>query len=589
MFFASFLLLSACLPTEQAADLPGLTPRFNPGGTDFWDTPWPSDDRLTPQGTLDLTNFPNGDQGLLAGYTEVYAEQVHGYSTMPVVTVAFESLPDDLTLPSPAKTLLPTASVQLIGLGDHCGQRVPLELQVVRGEDAYVPQAAIQAALVPGVPLPVQSTWAFVVTTHFGGKTNTPDSFEAALNEGSLASLKECDAVPTNLAMATVFTTQDPIATLSNLRDATMQVPAPEPYDWAYLPEDSVEGSYDSWVGTIDMPIFQEGTSPYWTEGGLVLDALGIPLVQRYEAVQFVVSVPLGVESPGVVIWQSGARASLTGWVNARLANAIRGEGLALVKFLPQFHDSRNVDGGDPDFHTYNYANPTSGRTVLLQEAADVITMMNVVEAGLPVDLGAPVGLIGHSQGAEVGAMVAAVEPRLNAYVLHGVGTYLSETIVHRTDPFDVPALLSDMFGIAEVSRFHPLIQLVQTGGDIVDPGNALGHWEGLGANVLVVDGFEDQDVYWVSMNTLVLGADATVAEPAGWDVDPLSVWQPDVAPLPLSGNRTSTSGEPRTVVAYLAADGDHYTLYDRAPLRAMAAKFLESAQDGAVPEVIQP
>ena len=36
---------------------------YDPDGAGFWSTPWPSDTRLTAEGTVDLTGFPGAESG----------------------------------------------------------------------------------------------------------------------------------------------------------------------------------------------------------------------------------------------------------------------------------------------------------------------------------------------------------------------------------------------------------------------------------------------------------------------------------------------------------------------------------------------
>ncbi|MBT3223260.1 MAG: hypothetical protein HN348_29660, partial [Proteobacteria bacterium] len=484
----------------------------------------------------------------------------------------------------------------------------PLELTIRRADDPFFPiHPVLVAAPVPGFVLDGASQYAFVVTTDFGEDTSfdgsaVPHAFGQALTEPTLAPLLEC--LPdlgldrSELATATVFSTQDTLSELRSLRDHSASLaPGPVVDNWQWLEDESVAGSYETWRGEVDVPIYQRGDSPYWVEGEMVFDDEGTPVVQRWEKVAFALSFPVDIKEPRhVLIWQSGARADLTGWVNRPLARDFRQAGFAIIKFLPQFHGERNVDGGDLDLHTYNYLNPAAGRAVLRQEVLDVSWFVRVVRESLGDLEGVPLletdylTLIGHSQGAEVGAMVAAVEPEVDAFLLHGVGTYLSETIVHRTDPFDVPATLQDFFGIGEVDRFHPLIQLIQLGGDVVDPSNHLKAWKGWsgdtdGSHVLMVNGYHDQDVYFVSMNAMTIGGDATVAEPAGWDVDPFDVWDVDAVATPIVDNREALSGAPITLASVLFADGDHYTLYENKEARDIGVWFLQSGVD-ASPEV---
>ena len=124
-------LLMACAPAPQDGMVYVATPRYELAGSDFWDVPWPSDARRTASGTVDLSGFPGSDEGLITRYAAAYAEEVDGFSAMPVWVAAFEQLPEELSLPSARETLEPESPVQLVGLGEHCGQRMPLELSLI--------------------------------------------------------------------------------------------------------------------------------------------------------------------------------------------------------------------------------------------------------------------------------------------------------------------------------------------------------------------------------------------------------------------------------------------------------------------------
>jgi hypothetical protein len=186
--------------------------------------------------------------------------------------------------------------------------------------------------------------------------------------------------------------------------------------------------------------------------------------------------------------------------------------------------------------------------------------------------------------------MLAAVEPRIGAFVLHGVGTYVADTLVHRTDPFDVPELLSSLLGLTgPVDRFHPILGLVQMGAERVDPGNYLRSWRGTegvpgGPHVLVVNGLADDDVYFRSMDAMVIGAGLSPLEPMGWDPDPFDVWDGQPLPAPLSGNVIAHDGTPLTQATVMAAEGDHYTLYEDPAVRALGVSFVRDALEGRVP-----
>ena len=51
-------------------------PRFDPRGVNFFDTPWPSDARLTAQGTPDLSLFPTTYESFVKILNEIEASVV---------------------------------------------------------------------------------------------------------------------------------------------------------------------------------------------------------------------------------------------------------------------------------------------------------------------------------------------------------------------------------------------------------------------------------------------------------------------------------------------------------------------------------
>lgn len=604
----ALVLLLACdqapsTPQNQPAETEEgttLQPVFEPDGVGFYRTPWPSDSRRLPSGAPDLSGFPDSEAGIVAAFRAHYEAEVIGASTMPVVVVPFATLPE-LSLPTPSETLAPDATIRLLALDDCRALPVEVVRRVDTG-DRFFPAASLVAAPIPGFTLAPATAHALLVSRRLGSDVvdGTARPVALDLDAPELAPLHGCldEAALADVAMVTMFTTQDVVPTLQALRDhAATRATPPMLTELAALP--SADGpTWTTWEGVLEVPIYQSGSPPYLIGGGLEWQD-GQPVEQRREAVGFTVSWSAEVTEPApLVIWQSGARASLAGWTDEPLAEEVRSGGAVLLKFLPQFHGSRNVEGGDPDLHTYNYLNPEAGRTVLLQEAVDVTSFLRWARTDWPDALPAldtsHVTLVGHSQGAEIGAMLAAVEPDIDAYVLHGVGTYVSETLVHRTDPFDVPELLADLLGLqGPIDRFHPILGLVQQGADIVDPGNYLHAWRGSvaspdGAHVLVVNGWHDDDVYTRSMDALTIGADLGVLEPAGWTVDPHGVWTQSGGSEE-RGNREAWSGRALTQATWLDPDGDHYTLYEVPEVRATGSRFLLEAGRGDVPTAASP
>ena len=193
----------------------------------------------------------------------------------------------------------------------------------------------------------------------------------------------------------------------------------------------------------------------------------------------------------------------------------------------------------------------------------------------------------GHSQGALVGAMVAGVEPRIDTYMLSGVGSYLSETVIYRKEPFDVAGLVQSLLGVHRpIDRFHPIVQMAQLGADVIDPHNYARYWKGFdgheqGSSVFIIDGKLDQTTATISMNALMTTADLPPTGAAGWDVNPYKLRHLEHYDPPVKGNRESVDGHPLTFGAFLSPTNNHFTLYENRTAARTAINFWASSADG--------
>ena len=199
----------------------------------------------------------------------------------------------------------------------------------------------------------------------------------------------------------------------------------------------------------------------------------------------------------------------------------------------------------------------------------------------------------GHSQGSLVGGLIAGVESEFAAYVLNGTGAYISVTVIERTDPFDIQALIDEVFLVGRrLDVQHPLVALVQLGTDVVEPHAFAPRWRGTeghpeGSHVYVVNGLLDHTTFPRSINALTISASLAPIAPAGWDPDPFEVWDlPSEVTPPISGNVGALDGRPLTMVTYLDAEEGHFTIQRNAEARALALRFWRDALSG-VPEVV--
>lgn len=587
-----------------------LMPRFEPDGEGFYRIPWPSDARVLSDGTVDLADFPDVENAVLTVIREALEGTLHGFSTMPVGYIALDRDPDAEALSDPAASVLLGADLMLMAVSEgHCGERVPIEVQVSK-PDRHLDANVLEMAPVPGFVLRQGVIYAFVVNRSFGREgTLRPAAFDAALNgDGTplgetYGALRSCVATLDDLsiddiAVATVFTTQDVLTEARALRDAVRDASvtfAPHIDGWELNETYSVDGEYVSHVGTYETPIFQAGVSPYTNRGGAILfDEAGVPIMQGSEPVPMIVTVPVGAPEPmPVFIWVDG-----TGWgqwthVRRSVTQDMLAAGFVVASYMPQFHGDRATPGSDTESSTYNFLNPEAGRNVLRQQLADTSFFVELIKHELStkfapgtLDVSSLV-MGGQSQGAQNGAFVAAVEPDIEAYVLNGLSAYLSITILERKDISDYEALLALLVKTeGDLDRFYPVIQLLQMGADTVDPQNYVGAWSRwagnpTGANVFVLNGFNDDTTHPIGIDSLTIAGDMGIVDPPGWDVDPFDVWNRDSEGLPIVGNRSAPDGSPITVVTYLDPSTGHFTIYDRADERARAVDFLVDALDG--------
>jgi pimeloyl-ACP methyl ester carboxylesterase len=128
----------------------------------------------------------------------------------------------------------------------------------------------------------------------------------------------------------------------------------------------------------------------------------------------------------------------------------------------------------------YNYFNPRAARDNNLQSAAELFQAVRLIEvfddqagiaAGLDPD---SIYFIGHSQGTQGAFLGALFEPKIGGFVLSGAGGLLIETLLNKPlsadDIFTLADYIQILLGERTVDRAHPLLNLIQSAMDCVDP-----------------------------------------------------------------------------------------------------------------------
>jgi pimeloyl-ACP methyl ester carboxylesterase len=146
------------------------------------------------------------------------------------------------------------------------------------------------------------------------------------------------------------------------------------------------------------------------------------------------------------------------------------------------------VTGGDEQFLVFNYQNPIALRDNVRQSAAELALAVEVL-AGVTIALddcpgaSAPDGVarfdtetlavMGHSMGASIAPLAAAVEPRFDALLLSGAGGSFIENLLHKQKPLATKGLVEIILGTIgsgyALGEHDPMLSLVQWAGEPAD------------------------------------------------------------------------------------------------------------------------
>ncbi|MBZ0253536.1 MAG: hypothetical protein K8I02_09375, partial [Candidatus Methylomirabilis sp.] len=184
---AAKTLVPAC-PVAPAAFVTGETRAvFDLSGAGgFFDLPFPTDLRLTPDGHPDLTGFPN-PKGLaiVRAHAETAARDNVGWETAQPIWIRFTGRLDAARLPrNPAAYASPAAPIQLVDVDDASherGRRLPLEVRFKTEADSYRPGNLLEIHPVYGIEPREGTTYALLVTHGVCGSPQAPLAGDPAL------------------------------------------------------------------------------------------------------------------------------------------------------------------------------------------------------------------------------------------------------------------------------------------------------------------------------------------------------------------------------------------------------------------------
>lgn len=605
---------------------------------DFFRLPFPNDAaaRLS-DGSLDFSRFPKDPAppfgfDPLGRYLEVLKTEPFG--NYPTVTFRFDGTVRfgsfNANGPNPQTRLVDLTS------GPRFGQRRGLFYQLSGRRNRYVCPNSFAVRPFTGDAL-LPGTWAVMLLkgVKAGDDTDVASSpdFQALLGPAVPADPKLAAAypayaplraylgmqgiAPADVLVASVFTVSDGQRLMKQLAGAVAAEPVPAAEAWVKCGSGAASpcamscpapAGFDEWHTRIELPIFQQGTTPYLTPdaGGNIGPDAG---VVRREQVCAALTAPKGAAPAGgwpLVLYAHGTGGSFRSHAGDGAALALAAVvvdggttrdggalpgGYAVLGFDQVGHGARRGARTDvsPDDIVFNFANPASARGTMAQGSADLLgvarlaKVLDATDAGLPPLDRSRLVFWGHSQGATEGAMFLAMDRSIEGAVLSGASASLMNALLSKRAPVNIADSMWIALGEArpdDVDLFHPVLSLLQTWTDPVDPIN-FARDVPVGRHVLQIWGKADTFTAQPVQNAFALGAGLALVGPKVDDTELAAV--PSVA-----GNAVGKTAAVRQYDPAGAYDG-HFVVFQDPTARADAVRFLVRAAAGAVPRVPEP
>src|SRR5262249_58521900 len=153
---------------------------------DFYALPFPNDMRRHPDGTLDLSLFP-GNSPLVLTYRDVIAQELDGFGLNEAVYARFDGPLDPASLPDPAASMMPGASVYLVNITTTSPEylaRTPIVASFRADARGTMGPNSLVARPYPGFGLLEDTTYALVITNRVRDAAVGPSRGDEAVLDG---------------------------------------------------------------------------------------------------------------------------------------------------------------------------------------------------------------------------------------------------------------------------------------------------------------------------------------------------------------------------------------------------------------------
>ncbi len=518
-----------CGSSQSAAPKSELVLDYSAGFTDlagFYQAPYPSDLRLTAEGTPDLAGFPEHQNAIIGPLVSI-AGQRKGFATVSTAFFQF-TLPLAAHAPEDLIAATPDAPVLLIDIDDASKDKGTLYPTVAAtpAADRYTPDNLLAVAPRPGIVLSPLRKYAFVIMRSFGDATGAPLGVSGTMRSlahgetpaiprgpelsglyAPLFSTLAAKGVNTDeVAAATVFTTGDVV---KDTFDLTTKLVAKYKVQVSGLAlrKDGDQSKNCELVGKVTYPQFQEGAAPFDSKGLFVTGADGLPVKQGEVDAPIAISIPKGAMPSGgfpLVAYFHGSGGLSTAVFDRGPVKVAGGpdvahqgpayvlapHGIAAAASALPLNPERFPNATDTEYLNLN--NLAAFRDTFRQGVVEQRLFIEALRT-LTIDpavLGTCTGVTlpanetqirfkedqllaqGQSMGGMYTNLISAVEPRIKASVPTGAGGFWSYFILKTSIiPHAGTALGALLFGTTvKLSFMHPALVIGETGWEPAEP-----------------------------------------------------------------------------------------------------------------------
>ncbi|MCB9598597.1 MAG: hypothetical protein H6719_38130 [Sandaracinaceae bacterium] len=598
----------------------------SPPSTELYAHPWPDERLRGADGRLDLSSFPVGTGTPLRQDSLSSLRDARGFGVASAVLFPFDAALEPTSLPDVEASAATGASVFIVDVdaaSEGFGERAPIDVRQLADAGPFGGLRLLVALPYPGRPLRADTLYAAVVTTSVLDDRGAPLpsatlELPTPAHAEAARALEQLGVPADRVAALAVFRTDDPTRGMRAAVEQVLREEAP-----TIEPPELVEEHDDYCVyrASIDMPVYQGGRPPFESEGGGWVTAPdGSLVLQSRLASRVWITVPR-VEAatyPTAVLVRAGAGGDrplvdrgprdADGWSppGTGLARELAEAGYVGLSVDGPLGGVRNLAGWDEQTAMFNVLNPPALRDNVRQSALELVVFAHALDR-LAIDASDCAGassrpaldpspvLIGHSTGATIAPLAAAVEPRFRALVMSGAGASWIRQIMYKQSPLPLRPFAEALVGYwphGHLREHDPILSLLQWAGEPADPmvyGGALRD-----RDVLVFQGVVDTYIPPPISNPLTLGLGLDLAgEPLDEALGP----RPAAVDLALGGGVTralpagpDARGRVRVVTQHPddGIEDGHEVLFQQPAARRQLRCFLASLAAGA-PSVPRP